>query len=194
MKVLILEDDLIIARDIKEIILDIEKEVQIVNSYHEAMSYLQMNHIDLCLCDVNLNDSKTGIDFAKDISQLKPRIEFIFITAHSDDKTLSEMVSTEPLNLVVKPYTPNQIISSVKLAQHRINANKQDYDDLDLLTDKEKSILSLIAKGWDSKEISEKLCLSEKTVRNHRYNMSRKLNLPNKKNSLFLFAFDQYSK
>ncbi|MCP2239867.1 DNA-binding NarL/FixJ family response regulator [Thermoanaerobacterium thermosaccharolyticum] len=45
------------------------------------------------------------------------------------------------------------------------------------LTDREMQILSLIAEGYSNKEIADKLFLSEKTVKNHVYNIFRKLDV-----------------
>jgi DNA-binding CsgD family transcriptional regulator len=56
------------------------------------------------------------------------------------------------------------------------------------LTRMENIILDLIAKQKKSKEIANLLYLSEKTIRNHRYNIKKKLDLPNENNSLSRWA------
>jgi len=56
------------------------------------------------------------------------------------------------------------------------------------LTKMESIILGLIAQQKKSKEIADLLYLSEKTIRNHRYNIKKKLNLPNENNSLLKWA------
>ena len=56
------------------------------------------------------------------------------------------------------------------------------------LTRMENIILGLIAQQKKSKEIADLLYLSEKTNRNHRYNIKKKLDLPNKNNSLSRWA------
>ncbi len=56
------------------------------------------------------------------------------------------------------------------------------------LTRMENIILDLIANQKKSKEIANLLYLSEKTIRNHRYNIKKKLDLPNKNNSLSRWA------
>jgi DNA-binding CsgD family transcriptional regulator len=56
------------------------------------------------------------------------------------------------------------------------------------LTRMENRILSLIAQQKKSKEIADLLFVSEKTIRNHRYNIKKKLNLPNENNSLLKWA------
>ena len=56
------------------------------------------------------------------------------------------------------------------------------------LSSTESKIIGLIAKQKKSKEIADLLFVSEKTVRNHRYNIIKKLKLPNENNSLLKWA------
>ena len=56
------------------------------------------------------------------------------------------------------------------------------------LTSMEHRILGLIAEQKTSKEIAVLLFVSEKTIRNHRYNIKKKLDLPNENNSLLKWA------
>jgi len=56
------------------------------------------------------------------------------------------------------------------------------------LTKMENIILCLIAQQKKSKEIGEILFISDKTVRNHRYNIIKKLDIPNDNNSLLKWA------
>lgn len=60
------------------------------------------------------------------------------------------------------------------------------------LTAMELKILSLIAQQKKSKEIADLLFVSEKTVRNHRYNIKKKLDLPNENNSLLRWAVSSF--
>ena len=60
------------------------------------------------------------------------------------------------------------------------------------LTKMENRILSLIAQQKKSKEIADILFVSEKTIRNHRYNIKKKLNLPNENNSLLKWAVSSF--
>lgn len=60
------------------------------------------------------------------------------------------------------------------------------------LTAMENKILALIAQHKKSKEIADLLFVSEKTIRNHRYNIKKKLNLPKENNSLLKWAVINY--
>jgi hypothetical protein len=56
------------------------------------------------------------------------------------------------------------------------------------LTATENRILQLISEQKNSKEIAALLFVSEKTIRNHRYNIKKKLDLPKENNSLLKWA------
>jgi DNA-binding CsgD family transcriptional regulator len=60
------------------------------------------------------------------------------------------------------------------------------------LTTMERRILCLIAQQKKSKEIADLLFVSEKTIRNHRYNIKKKLNLPKENNSLLKWAVSSF--
>ena len=62
------------------------------------------------------------------------------------------------------------------------------------LTATETKVLQLIAEQKKSKEIADLLFIAEKTVRNHRYNIIKKLNLPNDNNSLLKWAITHFNK
>ena len=64
--------------------------------------------------------------------------------------------------------------------------------DIQGLTKMENRILSLIAQQKKSREIADLLYLSEKTIRNHRYNIKKKLDLPNENNSLLKWAVSSF--
>jgi len=67
--------------------------------------------------------------------------------------------------------------------------NEEDKDDLlKILTFAERKILELIAQQKSSKQISEQLFISEKTVGSHRRNIVKKLNIPAGNNSLSIWA------
>jgi DNA-binding CsgD family transcriptional regulator len=95
---------------------------------------------------------------------------------------------TNPLNYIVKPWNEEQIKVTVKMAFTYIEKKYQNDNILKDLSMAEYKIIDLISKQKKSKEIAALLFVSEKTVRNHRYNIIKKLSLPNDNNSLLKWA------
>jgi len=121
-KILIVEDELIIAEDIKSILQEQGYNViGIAMDYNEAVKLL--NHKekpDLVLLDVNLNDNKDGIDLAQYINE-HYKIPFIFATSYSDSQTLERAKATNPINYLVKPFKKEQLQSTIEISLHKIN-------------------------------------------------------------------------
>ena len=149
---------------------------------------------DLVLCDINLNGKNNGIDFAKEVNKLYPFSEIIFITSYTSVKYTEEADETSPMDYIVKPWNEEQIKVAIRRAFNYIDSKKDNMNLLGELSPAEYRILSLIAEQKTSKEIGEELFIAEKTVRNHRYNISKKLNLENTNNNLLKWAIANFSK
>ena len=193
-KILILEDELIVGLDLQEILIQEGYKTNLVHSFDEGMQELTTFHPQLVLCDINLNGKANGIDFAKEVNKLYPFTEVIFITSYASTKYTEEAEQTNPYEYIVKPWNEEQIKVSVNMA-FKFLTDKMKKDTLiESLSLSEYKILDLIAKQKKSKEIADLLFIAEKTVRNHRYNIIKKLNLPNDNNSLLKWAITHFNK
>jgi DNA-binding CsgD family transcriptional regulator len=103
-------------------------------------------------------------------------------------------LETEPFNYLVKPWNEQQIAVTVNMAFTYILERMKNDSLVKNLSLSEYKILDLIAKQKKSKEIAEILFIAEKTVRNHRYNIIKKLDLPNDNNSLLKWAITHFNK
>lgn len=193
-KILILEDELIVGLDLQEILIQEGYKTNLVHSYDEGMLELTTYQPQLIICDINLNGKANGIDFAKEVNKLYPFIEVIFITSYTSVKYTEEAEQTSPLNYIVKPWNEEQIKVALRRAFTYINSKKENMNLMGKLSPTEYRILGLIAEQKTSKEIGETLFIAEKTVRNHRYNISKKLNLENTNNNLLKWAIANFSK
>jgi DNA-binding LytR/AlgR family response regulator len=114
--ILIVEDNVIIADDLQQIIEGFGYQVLgNVISYEKAVDFLSNNRIDLVLLDINLATEKTGIDLA-DYINLNFRIPFIFLTSNLDDETLGAAAKTLPSAYLVKPFDNKTIYTSIEVA------------------------------------------------------------------------------
>ena len=189
-KILVLEDEFVIAQDIYEILEDeYFKNTKIANTYKQAKIITSTWEPQLVLCDINLCTPKNGNDFVTQLKKTNPLIEVIFVTAFNDFETVSSVKKIAPLNYILKPFSKKQLTIAVHLALNFINLNPHKISvSLSKLSPTEIKITHQIANGFSSVEIGETLNISSKTVRNHRYNISKKLHLPNENNSLLKWA------
>ncbi len=148
----------------------------------------------MVLCDINLCTPKNGNDFVTQLKNTNPFVEVIFVTAFNDSKTISSVKKIAPLNYILKPFTKKQLTIAVHLALNLLNLKlRKTSVSLSKLSPTEIKITHQTANGYSSIEIGKALNISSKTVRNHRYNISKKLSLSNENNSLLKWAISNLS-
>lgn len=192
-KILILEDEIIVALDLQELLETEGFQTVVAHNFSEGIKQLKLFKPNLLVCDINLGANKNGIDFAKTAKLDYPQLEIIYVTAFSNNHYIEEAQDTDPFNFIVKPWNDEQIKVSINIAFKYIEEKNIQYSILKELSLSEYKILDLIGKQKKSKEIAEMLFISEKTVRNHRYNIIKKLNLPNDNNSLLKWAIAHFN-
>jgi DNA-binding LytR/AlgR family response regulator len=125
LKIGIVEDEMIIAEALSEILKSIGYEIpEPASNYDEAIVLLEQEKPDLMLLDINLSSHLSGIDLALTINE-KFQIPFIFLTANTDTVTLDQAKKVRPMAYLAKPITRDQLYSSIEIAIHNFNASKQ---------------------------------------------------------------------
>lgn len=124
-KILIVEDNVIIADDMQSMLEEIGYEiVDNVIVYEQAIEVLKNNHVDLVLIDIILASDKTGIDLGKHIRE-KYNIPFIFVTSNSDRATVENAKTVKPDGYLVKPFEQQDLYTSIEIALSNFNYTKK---------------------------------------------------------------------
>ena len=114
--ILIVEDEVLIAQDLKEILEEVGyDEIYKARNYQQAIELINNHNLDLILLDINLNDSKSGIDLAEYINK-HFQIPFIYITSYSDAGTIANVKQTRPSGFLLKPYSKDLLLASIEIA------------------------------------------------------------------------------
>lgn len=114
-RVLIIEDEAIIAMDIAGIVRDMGHAVTgIAATRAEAVALAQREKPDLVLADIQLADRSSGIDAVNDILKMFHDLPILFITAFPE--RLLTGTRPEPAFLITKPYAEEQVRSAVSQA------------------------------------------------------------------------------
>ncbi len=114
-RVMIIEDEAIIAMDIGDIVRDMGHQVTgIAATRTEAVALASRDRPDLILADIQLADRSSGIDAVNDILGQFDMLPVIFITAFPE--RLLTGTRPEPAFLITKPYSEEQVRSAVSQA------------------------------------------------------------------------------
>lgn len=185
MKVLIIEDELIIGKDIQVLLKTQQNDdSDIALNPKEAIRLFNLHPYDLIISDINLNAAQDGIDTVKTLNG-KKKTPVIFLTAYSDSETIERAEGAFPFAYLLKPFNNNQLLLTIKLA---IQNFRKMYDPgiqidsgntllIDALTQREKEVLVVLSSGKIAKEIADSLNISHRTVEKHIANIKEKLNL-----------------
>ena len=195
-RILLVDDDELITMSL-EMIISAEAEFEIIGkgcSGREAVTLFDELHPDLLLMDIRMEDMN-GLEAAEKILSIHKDATILFLTTFSDDEYI-----VKALKLGVKGYLLKQDYKSLPAALHAaINGQSVfggavidklptlmskpnttddsfDYRKYDI-SEKEYEVIQLVAEGFSNKEISQKLFLSEGTVRNYLSTILEKLNL-----------------
>ncbi len=125
-KILVVEDELIIAEGICETLEAFGYEVfEPAATYDKALKIIENDLPDLAILDIRLNGEKTGIDLGRVIKE-RYNFPFIFLTSNSDSATFGEVVTVEPSAFLAKPYVKDELYAAIELAI--LNFSKQEID------------------------------------------------------------------
>lgn len=123
-KILIVEDDILIARDIEKILLSIEYSVStIIPIGKRILSKIIDEKPDLVLMDIMFRDEVGGIDLAR---KLKERMDvpIVFLTGHSDKSILKKAKVTEPYGYLLKPVSEKELEITIEMVLYRHNIER----------------------------------------------------------------------
>lgn len=184
LKILLIEDEFIITKDIKtKLSKNNFANVESAKNYKAALQLYTQNSYDLIISDINLNSEKDGIDIIKEFSKIK-KTPVVYLTAYSDSYIIERAQQTMPFAYILKPYNNAQLKVTINLAilnftkeANGVLENTENTLKLKSLTKREKEILVILSTGKISRDIADILNISMNTVEQHKKNIRKKLNL-----------------
>jgi two-component system, NarL family, nitrate/nitrite response regulator NarL len=163
------------------------------NSQAEALEKIDEIQPDVLVSDIHLPDG-SGYEISKYVLEKYPQVKIIFLSMFFEPQYIYKSVEMGVLGYLTKESTVEELviaIDKVSLGENyygqQIVKNLLKYQTMpkktprldEKLSVRELEILQLTYQGLHTKEIADKLFLSEKTVANHRLNIMSKLNVTN---------------
>lgn len=192
---LLIADDHRVLRDGLVLMLEDIAHIDIVataENGEEVLEKMESEPVDVLLMDIQM-PVLDGFETAKKVTEHFPKTKILTLSMHSERVYIERMHSAGIAGYLLKSAGKEEIIeaiekvhsgekyfsSEVTAALLSASGNKQAAITSSELTRREKEILGLIASGMTNPEIADKLCLSTDTIKTHRKNMMRKLDVNN---------------
>lgn len=129
LKVLIIEDEALIAENLRATLEDLHYAVtDICYNYQQALEALAGQSVDLVLLDINLgsqNQQENGLSLAQLLNQ-HYQIPFIFLTAYNDLDTISRATKLKPSGYLIKPVNGATLFAAIQTAIEYATAPNKD--------------------------------------------------------------------
>ena len=191
---IVVADDHRLFREGLRRLLELESDLEIVGEAKdgaEAVELILATNPDVVLLDINM----PMMDGGQVIKRLRGRnvpTKFMAITAYDDEEHLANLSALGINGYVLKSSSTPDLVAALravnsgesyvdpKVAGKLLSSfqkQKEESDVMQLLTQREKEVLFWLSQGFSNLEISAKMVLSEKTVKNHVSHLLKKLNL-----------------
>lgn len=126
-RIVILEDEFIVAEDISSLLTEYGYDIaRVFDNGEEAVKNILESPPDLLLVDIHLAGAMTGIELVQKVKE-SFAIPVIYITANSEPGTYQLAKATMPNAFLVKPFTPANLLASIDLAL--FNFSKEETPD-----------------------------------------------------------------
>jgi DNA-binding NarL/FixJ family response regulator len=175
-------------------LLELESDIEVVGEAKdgaEAVDMILSTVPDIVLLDINMPKMDGG-QVVKHLKSASLSTKFVAITAYDDEEHLAALSAIGINGYILKSSSMPDLISALHSVQSgesyvdpkvagkllsSFQKRKEEQDVMLLLTQREKEVLFWLSQGFNNAEISAKMVLSEKTVKNHVSHLLKKLGL-----------------
>jgi len=198
-KTILIVDDHALFREGLKAIIERHPNYEVVGEAgngRQALQLVKKIMPDLILVDISLPD-QSGVELTRDVLKFSPKTRIMIVSMHSKIDYIVRAFRTGASGYLAKESAADKLMEGIrvilkgdyfmdtsvsqkvvkKLVGIQAIETKVADTSYDTLTPREQEVMVMIAEGYSTNEISERLFISPKTVENHRSNIMRKLNL-----------------
>lgn len=203
-RIFLVDDHEIVRRGIADLIED-EPDLRVVGeaaSVSEALARVPKVQVDVAVLDVRMPDGN-GVELCRDLRSQVPDLNCLMLTSYADDEALFDAIMAGASGFVLKQVLGNDLLNAVRTVGMggslldprttaallgRIRRRREESDPLSTLSDQERAVLDLIGEGLTNRQISERMHLAEKTVKNYVSHLLAKLGMQRRTQAAVLAA------
>jgi two-component system response regulator NreC len=195
-RIAIVDDHTIIRQGLRRIIEEMGG-YQVVGEAGDGLEILPMirkTHPHLIILDISLPRLR-GIEAIRKVRKTNKTVRILVLTMHKNEHYVYECLAAGAQGYILKEDADTELLAAIEaikrgniyvsrsfssnvieaLARHRVH----EWSALDVLTDREREILRMIAEGKTNKRIADSLSISKRTVEHHRLHVMKKLSVSN---------------
>jgi two-component system response regulator NreC len=193
---ILLADDHKITRQGLRSLLEKQQDMEVVAEAEDGRTAVRLVgelSPNVVIMDVTMPDLN-GVEATRQIVSQSPDVKIIALSMHSDTLFVTEMLRSGASGYLLKDCAFEELaraihavvagktylspsVSGVVVDDYLHRLSKADFSDSQVLTDREREVLQLLAEGKSTKQIALKLHISVKTVETHRRQMMNKLDI-----------------
>lgn len=193
MRILLVDDHEIVRQGIRALIETVEdfEVIGEAGTVEEAVKRVGLDSPDVVVLDVRLPDG-SGVEACRDIRSRFPDVKVLMLTSFADEEALMSAIMAGASGFVLKKIKSSALLGAIRRVGEgeslldptmteqlfrRLRDGKSEDPVLSRLTDRERSILDLVAEGKTNRQIAEEMFLAEKTVKNYVSNLLSKMGM-----------------
>jgi len=180
---IVVDDDQELREGIANLLRSVGQETAVFGSPHDYLEASLPNVPSCLLLDIRLQ-GVSGFEFQAHLERIGARIPIVFMTGHGDIAMGVRAMKAGAVDFLTKPFRDQDMIDVIAEAIERDRRRRNADDALravrgcyESLTPREKEVMHYVVRGLLNKQIAGEMGLQEITVKIHRGNMVRKMNV-----------------
>ena len=181
--VLVIDDDPEYRESLGRLLRSVGLNTRLFASVPDSLKTDRPDGPTCLVLDVRLPE-RSGLDFQRELAAADIQIPIIFITGHGDVPMSVQAMKGGAIEFLTKPFRDQDLIDAINLGLARDGARRENEKALgtfkarfESLTRRQREIMIQVVQGRLSKQIAGDLGISEVTVKIHRSNLMRKMNV-----------------
>ena len=179
--VFVVDDDLAMREALQDLLASVGMDVRVFASTQEFMQAQRPDAPGCLVLDVRLPGA-SGLSFQEELPRAGVDLPVIFITGHGDIPMTVRAMKAGAVEFLSKPFRDQELLDAIDAAVVRHRAQRhatalvaQLRQRFAALTQREREVMALVSAGRVNKQIAAELGISEATVKVHRGQIMRKM-------------------